>query len=155
MVQHRDKDSENILNSILQEFSPLKVKEPEDKEVIRSGYVYIAPQNYHLLVEEDHFALSIDAPVWYARPSIDILFESAAEAHGQKVIGIVLTGANEDGAKGLAAIKKRGGLAVVQEPKTAENPRMPEAAIAATAVDKILPLEEIGLFLTKIVSSDQ
>lgn len=154
LVQHRDENAGDTLGLLLQESSVLPVKEVDDKEEILSGRIYLAPSGYHLLIEGDHFALSTEAPVWYARPSIDILFESAAEAYGDKVIGVVLTGANEDGAQGLAAIKKRCGLAVVQDPKTAESPRMPEAAIAATTVDKILQLEEIGPFLKDYVENN-
>lgn len=156
VVQHREKGSdEDRLTWVLRQHGHLAVKEPEDKEVIRAGNVYLAPPDYHLLIEGDHFALSTEAPLWYARPSVDILFESAANAYGKNVIGIVLTGANEDGAQGLATIRKRGGLAIVQDPKTAESPKMPEAAIAATKVDQILPLEEIGPFLVNIVGSNK
>jgi two-component system chemotaxis response regulator CheB len=100
-----------------------------------------------LLVERGHLALSTDGPVNYARPSIDVLFESAADAYGHHAVGVVLTGANEDGAAGLALIKDRGGVAIVQDPRTAARRAMPDAAIAATEADAILPLEEIPLFL--------
>jgi two-component system chemotaxis response regulator CheB len=109
--------------------------------------VYIAPAGYHLLVDRGSFALSTDAKVCYARPSIDVLFESAAEAYKERVIGVVLTGASKDGSEGLARIKERGGLAVVQDPKGAEAPTMPEAAIAKVKVDRILPLPEIASYL--------
>lgn len=151
VIQHRDKKADESLNELLQKVSALPVEDVEDKYPIRPGRVYVAPADYHLLVEKGSFALSLDEPVQHARPSIDVGFESAAEVYGRGVIGVILTGANEDGAKGLAAIKRQGGLAIVQEPKTAESPRMPEAAIAATEVDKILPLEEIGPFLVGVV----
>jgi two-component system chemotaxis response regulator CheB len=109
--------------------------------------VFIAPPDYHLLVEGETFALSTEAPVAFSRPSIDVLFESAADAYGSTVIGIILTGANEDGAAGLAKIKRRGGVAVIQDPGGAMRRTMPDAAIAATAADAIIPLEEIGKFL--------
>jgi len=150
LVQHRGSGSDATLVAHLQKHSALPVAEPEDKEVIRRGQLYLAPADYHLLVEGGHFALSTEAPVWYARPSIDVLFESAAAAYGEAVIGVLLTGANQDGVQGLAAIKRSGGLAVVQDPKTAQVPEMAKAAIAAAAVDKILPLEEIGPFLADI-----
>jgi two-component system chemotaxis response regulator CheB len=129
----------------------LRVKRPvvdaEDKLAIERGKVYIAPPDYHLLVEHGSFALSVDERVQFARPSIDVLFESAAYAYGPGVIGIILTGANEDGAAGLATIKRRGGVALVQDPAGAVRRTMPEAAIAATVADAVLPLEEIGAFL--------
>jgi two-component system, chemotaxis family, protein-glutamate methylesterase/glutaminase len=129
----------------------LRVKRPvqdvEDKMPIERGHVYIAPPDYHLLVERGSFALSVDERVQYARPSIDVLFESASYAYGRGVIGIILTGANEDGAAGLALVKQRGGVAVIQDPADAAKRTMPDAAIAATSADAILPLEEIGKFI--------
>ena len=123
------------------------VQDVEDKMPIERCNVYIAPPDYHVLVERGSFALSIDERVQFARPSIDVLFESAAYAYGRGVIGIILTGANEDGAAGLALIKGRGGVAVIQDPRGAAKRTMPDAAIAATAADAILPLEEIGKFV--------
>jgi two-component system chemotaxis response regulator CheB len=107
----------------------------------------VAPPDYHVLVEDGHVALSTDAPVQFARPSIDVLFESAAAAYGERAIGIVLTGASADGAAGLARIKERGGVAIVQDPNTSVRRAMPDAAIAATVADAILPLAEIPKFL--------
>lgn len=147
VVQHRDKDADGTLRDLLQKASAMPVREVEDKEPIAAGTIYLAPPNYHLLVEPGHFALSTEASVSYARPSIDVLFESAAEAYGDRVIGIILTGANQDGAAGLAVLKQRGGLAVVQSPISAEARSMPDAALAAVAVDRILPLEAIGPFV--------
>ena len=123
------------------------VEDVDDKTAIEPRHVYLAPPDYHLLVERGSFALSVDERVQHARPSIDVLFESAAHTYGPAVIGIILTGANEDGAAGLAAIKDRGGVAVVQDPAGATRRTMPEAAIAATVADAILPLEEIGKFV--------
>ena len=150
VAQHRHKDSRDLV-ALLQRYSLLPVSEVEDKEEIRPGRVYLAPADYHLLIEASHFALSLEAPVEYARPSIDVLFESAAEAYAERVIGVILTGASQDGARGLAKIKVSGGLTVVQSPATAEGQVMPAAAIAATQVDQILPLSEIALFLTQSV----
>lgn len=145
VVQHRHKTSENTLIFFLQQHSALPLKEPEDKEVIVPGHIYLAPADYHLLVEPGSFALSTDAPVEYARPSIDVLFESAADAYAEKVIGIVLTGSNQDGAQGLAKIKAHGGLAVVQEPATAFSRSMPEAALAKLSVDAIAASHRVGI----------
>jgi two-component system chemotaxis response regulator CheB len=111
--------------------------------------VYLAPADYHLLVEKGEFQLSVDDQVRHSRPSIDVLFETAADAYGPNLIGIVLTGANEDGAAGARRIKKRGGLVIAQDPKTAEATQMPEAAIATGAVDQILRLEDIATFLAE------
>lgn len=127
----------------------MPVEEPEDKDPIAEGRVYLAPRDYHLLIEKGNFALSTEAPVYFARPSIDVLFESAAEAYREKVVGIILTGANGDGARGLARIKAAGGLTLVQEPATAQAPEMPQAAIAA-GIDRILPLHEIAPFLNNL-----
>ncbi len=147
VVQHRVAGSDESLVALLQAASALPVSEAEDRDPIRPGRVYVAPPGYHLLVDESRLALSTEGPVQYARPSIDVLFESAADACGAGVVGVVLTGTNADGARGLARIKERGGMAVVQDPATAERPQMPEAALGATLVDAILPLGEIGPFL--------
>nr|WP_228035487.1 chemotaxis protein CheB [Oculatella sp. LEGE 06141] len=166
IVQHRHKDSDDMMSLFLQEYVALPLKEVEDKDEIQPGQIYIAPADYHLLVDRDCFSLSTDPPVSYARPSIDVLFESAADAYAERVIGVVLTGANQDGAKGLAKVKARGGVAIVQDPRTSESTVMPEAAIAcvnrlaevqlapqrmgsrdrsdSVGVDWILPLPEIA-----------
>jgi two-component system chemotaxis response regulator CheB len=116
--------------------------------------VYVAPPDYHLLIERGSLALSVDERVQYARPSIDVLFESAAEAYGERVIGVILTGANEDGAAGLARIKQLGGVAVIQDPAGAERRTMPDAAIAATVGDAVLPLEAIGSFIYSVCAAE-
>jgi two-component system, chemotaxis family, protein-glutamate methylesterase/glutaminase len=148
VAQHRHPNS---VAHGLADLLHLRIKRPvqdvDDKMPIEPHNVYIAPPDYHLLVERGSFALSVDERVQYARPSIDVLFESAAYAYGPAVIGIILTGANEDGAAGLALVKDRGGVAVVQDPIEAARRTMPDAAIAATAADAILPLEEIGKFV--------
>ncbi|MGA9382651.1 MAG: chemotaxis protein CheB [Phormidium sp.] len=148
IAQHRHKSSDGELIACLQETSQLPVKEAEDKQPIIPGIVFLAPADYHLLVESGYFALSTDAPVTFARPSIDVLFESAADAYGEQVIGMILTGASSDGAKGLAKIQSHGGMAIVQKPATADCSVMPEAAIKAVKMPKILPLAEIAIFLT-------
>lgn len=152
IAQHRHKDSDDTLSTFLQTQCILPLKEAEDKEVIIPGRVYLAPADYHLLVEAGCFALSTEAPVSYARPSIDVLFESAAEAYGNKVIGVILTGSSHDGTQGIFRIKSYGGLAIVQEPSTAESPTMPKAAIASVAVDWILPLCDISPLLVNLCS---
>jgi len=129
----------------------LAVREAENMAPIRSGVVYFAPANYHLLIEDDRtFLLSVDEKVHFCRPAIDVLFESAVDVYGGGLIGIILTGANQDGTAGLKVIKKRGGLAIVQDPVTAEATVMPQNAIDNVAVDYILPLEEIAVQLQKI-----
>jgi two-component system chemotaxis response regulator CheB len=153
IVQHRGKGSESGLCEFLSQWSSVPVAEPEDKELLRRGYAYLAPRDYHLLIENRSFALSTDPPVGFARPSIDLLFESAANEYQERAIGVILTGANRDGARGLAAIQSRGGLALVEEPVSAACPEMPEAAIAQTKPDWILPLEEIAPRLHKLSES--
>jgi len=150
VVQHRRPNSDGFLAAHLNERSPLPVKEVDDKEPIRPGVVYLAPADYHVLIEEDGtFSLSVDERVRYSRPSIDVLFHSAADVYADKTIGVILTGANADGSEGLKHIKQRGGLAIVQDPATAEAECMPQEAINATRVDRILRLEDIGPFLVE------
>jgi two-component system chemotaxis response regulator CheB len=148
VAQHRSANSSRgALESLLQRHVARPVTEPHDKELIERGHVYIAPPDYHLLVDGGRFALSVEARVQYTRPSIDVLFESVADGYRERAIGIVLTGANNDGAAGLAAIKRNGGVAIVQDPQTASRRTMPDAALAASAADAVLPLEEIGPYL--------
>jgi two-component system chemotaxis response regulator CheB len=151
IVQHMDPESRDYLPEHLDQKSNISVKEAEEKEKITKGVAYIAPPNYHLLVEEDQtFSLSVDEWVNYSRPSIDVMFESAAEVYGRKLVGVVLTGANADGSAGLKKIKGAGGLAIVQDPATAHVDIMPKAAIAASKVDHVLPLEEIPKLFKKL-----
>jgi two-component system chemotaxis response regulator CheB len=147
IVQHRGADFVELLAPALQELTALPVREAEDKEPITPGCVYVAPADYHLLLDAGRFALSTDAKVLSARPSIDMLFESAADAYLDRVIAVVLTGASRDGAAGAARVKQKGGVVVVQDPATAEARLMPQAAIQACAVDRVLPLEGIAAFL--------
>jgi len=158
LVQHISAYSDNEWIKLLNKKSNLNIKEADEKEKIASGNVYIAPANYHLLIENDKtFSLTIDERVNFARPSIDVLFESAAEAYKNKLIGVVLTGSNNDGAKGLRRIKECGGMAIIQDPETAESPNMPASAIAAclsgrqaVQPDYIVSLEKIVQLLIKI-----
>ena len=148
VAQHRSADSSRgMLESLLQRHIGRPVSEPGDKDPIEPCHVYVAPADYHLLVDGGRFALSVEARVQFARPSIDVLFESVAEGYREKAIGIVLTGSNEDGAAGLAAIKRNGGVGIVQDPRQAEKRAMPDAAIAASVADAVLPLEGMGNFL--------
>jgi len=150
VVQHRHRASNEGLPAYLRRDTDLKVVDAEDKQPIESGTVYLAPANYHLLVERGVFSLSVDEAVAYSRPSIDVLFESAADAYGSGVAGVILTGANEDGARGAERIKKRGGFLVAQDPATAEAPQMPRAAIDRAKVDRVLPLDRIAPFLVEL-----
>lgn len=156
VVQHRSPAVDRSLAALLQEHTRLAVQEADDKQAISAGSVYLAPADYHLMIEERGvLALSTDAPVRSARPSIDVLFETAAEAYGPAVIGVLLTGASTDGAAGLAAIKRHGGRAIVQDPATAEASTMPAAGISATTVDYVLPLESIGTHLVGLVEGSR
>lgn len=146
VVQHRSEERDELA-ALLQQHSPLPVSEAEDKEPIAPGRVYLAPAGYHLLAEEGAFALSTEAPVLYARPSIDLLFESVAEAYGPRALAVVLTGNSGDGAKGGARIEARGGLVVVQDPRTAEAPAMPRAALEAVPAARVLQLPQLAAWL--------
>ena len=150
IVQHRSHEDSEGLAPLLAGNTQLPVIEVDDKEEIKEGRIYVCPANYHLMVDGSHFALSTDAPVLHARPSIDVFFESAAESFRGGVIGVLLTGMSEDGTAGLKRIKERGGFALVQDPAEAKGHIMPETAIASGAVDKILPLEEIAPFITAL-----
>ncbi|CAN5357430.1 chemotaxis protein CheB [soil metagenome] len=144
IVQHISPQSDSLWISILDRITALTVREAEEKDAIKPGFVYLAPPNYHLLVEKNRtFSLSADDKVNYARPSIDVLFESAADAYKHNLIGVILTGANHDGAKGLKAIQDYGGLVIVQDPQTAEAQMMPKAAIQLTKTNYVFSLQKI------------
>ena len=151
IVQHISPRSGNQWIDLLNHKSNMRIKEADEKEKIEPGIAYIAPPNYHLLVEKDKtFSLTVTERVNYARPSIDVLFESAADAYKSKLIGVILTGSNNDGTNGLKRIQECGGLTIVQDPQTAESPYMPASAIAALKPGYILPLEKIIELLIKI-----
>jgi two-component system chemotaxis response regulator CheB len=152
VVLHRHKDSDGMLLEMLQRECSIPASEPMDKESILPNHLYVAPPDYHLMVETTHFSLSIDEPVRFARPSVDVLFESAADAFGPSTIGIVLSGANRDGAEGAARIKARGGRLIVQDPETCEAPQMPEAVLAILNPDYILPPERISPLLVELAT---
>ncbi|XHX77401.1 MAG: chemotaxis protein CheB [Stenomitos frigidus ULC029] len=151
VVQHRHKESGSMMSRSMQQYIKLPMHEAEDKDELLPGHVYVAPTNYHLLVERGYLTLSVDEPVCFARPSIDVLFESAADVYTNRTIGVILTGANHDGVNGLARIKACGGLAIVQDPATAETRTMPQAAIDAIKVDAILPLSDIAPYLVNLL----
>ncbi|HEX9100757.1 MAG TPA: chemotaxis protein CheB, partial [Polyangia bacterium] len=134
IVQHRGTEWEaqpSQLAQLLQRHSVLPLIEASDKEPLVGGRVYLAPSDYHLLVDEGCLALSVDARVYQARPSVDVLFESAADVYREGVIGVLLSGASADGTAGAQRIKARGGTVVAQDPRSAESPIMPGAAISA------------------------
>lgn len=150
IVQHRSTESSEVMVRMLQSRSSLAISEASDKDVIEPGHVYIAPPDYHLLVEPGSLALSTDEVVHHSRPSIDVAFESAADAYRNRLVGVILTGANTDGSAGLKRIRDEGGVTVVQDPATAARPEMPSAAVAAVKGARILPLRKIAPFLVEI-----
>ena len=151
IVQHISSLSNGFMIQYLNSISSIRVKEAEEKETLSPGTVYFAPPNYHLMIEDDHtLSLTVEKKVNYARPSIDVLFESAVYTYGKDCIGVVLTGANSDGAYGLAQIKKAGGYTIVQSPETAYSDSMPRSAIEAAIPDLIMPIEEIAIVLRDI-----
>ena len=150
VVQHRGKDSDRLLSQLLQDATRLTVCEIEDKDILEPGKVHVAPANYHVLIERGYLSLSIDEPVRYSRPSIDVMLTSAGDTYGKEAIGVMLTGANDDGSRGLAHIASRGGKALIQSPKSAEIPIMPEAAVRAVPTAEVLPLPQLGKRLIEL-----
>ena len=151
IVVHLPRDRPSLLADIFARKCALKVQEAEDKEPVKSGTVYFAPNNYHLLLDRGpQLALSIDALVHHCRPSIDVLFESAADIYRNRLLGIILTGANEDGAQGLAAIHDWGGVTVVQDPGTAQSPQMVLSALKLRRPDYVLALTDIAAMLASL-----
>jgi two-component system chemotaxis response regulator CheB len=151
VVLHLPRDRPSLLVDIFQRKTLLKVREAQDKEPVEAGTVYFAPSDYHLLVDRGpQVALSVDDPVHHSRPSIDVLFESAADLYGKRLLGIILTGANEDGAQGLAAIHDAGGTTIVQEPASASSPQMVTAALKLRRPDHVLPLPAIAELLATL-----
>jgi len=150
IVQHRHRNSDALLARFLQEHTQLQVCEVEDKQPLKGGHVFVAPANYHMLVEQGHFSLSTEAPVRHSRPSIDVALTSAAVSYGHRAVGVVLTGANADGAEGLRRVADGGGMAVVQDPDTAEAATMPKAALKAVPTARVFELERIASFLAAL-----
>lgn len=147
LCQHRGRDDSDGLLEVLQRSSRLPLVEPADKDPIHPGRVYLAPADYHLLIDRRSFALTVDAPVNWARPSIDVLFESAAEAYRERLAALVLSGAGTDGARGLMRVKALGGSAAVQDPGTAQIAAMPAAALARVAGADVVPLDGIATYI--------
>lgn len=140
-----------ILDAFARPEAPFKIKEAEDKEELQPGYVYFAPPNYHLLVEEDKsLSLSVEEPVQYSRPSIDVLFNSAGIVFDENLCGILLTGSNSDGAEGLLDIRKRGGHTIIQDLTEAPFSEMPESAIKLCPDHQILEIDRIARFINNI-----
>ncbi|OQY39569.1 MAG: hypothetical protein B6226_01625 [Candidatus Cloacimonetes bacterium 4572_65] len=145
ITQHLHKSSDSFHLIFLDKKCNLIVKEAENFEPIKKGHVYFAPVDYHLLVESDKsFMLSYEEKVRYSRPSIDVMFESVSEVFQDELLGIVLTGANDDGTYGVKVIKENGGITIAQEPATSEFPAMPQFAIDSGYVDYVMSLEEIN-----------
>lgn len=151
IVVHLPPDKNSLMAEVLQAKCLIQVKEAEDKEIIKPGVIYIAPPNYHLLVEKNNYlSLSGDKHVLYSRPSIDVLFETAADAYTNNLIGIILTGANSDGSQGLNSIEKAGGKVIVQRPDLAYASAMPQAALKACPNALTLSLEQITEYIREI-----
>lgn len=154
IVVHLPPQGDSLLAGLLNERCQIQVKEAEDKEPIRAGIAYVAPPNYHLLVEPDFLlSLSLDEPILYSRPSIDVLFESAADAYGSNLMAILLTGASMDGSDGIRRVGQAGGLTYVQDPESAESPLMPSAALEAWPSAQALSLTNIASVLQKEIVS--
>jgi two-component system chemotaxis response regulator CheB len=153
IVQHRKAYESSRLSQLLKNQTSLEVCEPDDKQRIRVGMVYLAPADYHLLVNGCELSLSVEGPVSFARPSIDVLFESAAESSFDPVIGVLLTASSEDGAEGIAAINRAGGVTIVQHPEDAESDVAPRAAIVRSPVNHIVPLSDIPALLVALLST--
>ena len=154
LVQHRHKASDQLLSTLLQERTALEVCEIEDKMPLKQGRIYVAPPDYHTLVEPGHFSLSTEAPVRFSRPSIDLTFLTAADSYAHRTVGVVLTGANADGSVGLRRISDRGGLAIVQDPATAESVLMPTAALKAVPRARVMDLVEMTKFIASLPAGD-
>jgi two-component system chemotaxis response regulator CheB len=151
IVMHRNIASDSVLEEVLASRTNLKVVEAEEKEMISSGYIYIAPPDYHLLIENDHtISLDYSEKVNYSRPSIDVSFESAAEVYREKLACIILSGANADGTKGIMYAKRVGSKIIIQDPVEAIVPFMPEHAIAHASINNVLSIQGIISFLNAL-----
>lgn len=154
IIVHRKHDGESILESLLSTRTSMTVREVEDKESLMPGTIYVAPPDYHLLLEnETMFSLDSSEKIHFSRPSIDVTFQAVAEVFGASSVGVLLSGANADGAAGLENIKKAGGLTIVQHPETADMPFMPQQAINRNIVDNIIRAEELPNMLKQLLQS--
>jgi len=152
IIVHRKNDGESILTDLLSSRTKLVVKEIEDKETITGGTIYLAPADYHVLIEDEKmFSLDASEKIHHSRPSIDVSFESVAEVFGILAIGVLLSGANADGAEGLSRIKEANGFTIVQDPASAEVGYMPQQALEQMTPDKILKGDAIGNFIKALV----
>ena len=148
IVIHRKPDADSLLPELLSSRTSLKVKEVDEKEPIQAGTVYIAPSDYHLLVEQDYtFSLDYSEKINFSRPSIDATFQTAAEVYKEKLVCILLSGSNSDGVDGLKSVKTWGGIAAVQDPESAQVPYMPSQAVKHVKIDRILPIETMAEFI--------
>ncbi|QNK02699.1 chemotaxis protein CheB [Dyella telluris] len=148
---HTGSANVDLMCELLAKYATLPVEEARERAPMRGGVIHVAPSGYHLLVETSRrFALSVDQRVSFARPSIDVLFESAAEAWREALVGVVLTGANSDGARGLLKVRQGGGVAIVQDPADAESPTMPTVALELAGADHCLPLADIAPLLNRL-----
>src|SRR5687768_1797079 len=152
VVQHRHRDSDSMLGRYVVRHTHLRVCDIEDKTPVEPGRLYVAPPDYHTLVEQGHLSLSTEAPVRHSRPSIDVMLMSAADAYGHRTVGVILTGANADGAIGLRRVADVGGLPIVQDPATAEVSAMPGAALRTVPLARVFPLARIGEYLAELPS---
>jgi two-component system, chemotaxis family, protein-glutamate methylesterase/glutaminase len=155
IVQHLDPRYESHLADILSRRGPLPVVQAAEGDAVRKGRILVAPAGYHMLVENDQIKLATTELVHFVRPSVDLLFESAAAAYGKRVVGVILTGGGVDGALGIRAVKERGGLTIAQDPTSAESTGMPSSAISTGDVDLVLPLDEIGAAIAKTVFGEE
>jgi two-component system chemotaxis response regulator CheB len=153
VVQHLARRSTSVLARLLQRSSALPVHEARGGEAVAPGVVYVAPPDHHLIVSGERLGLTDAAPVLFSRPSIDVLFTSVAQAFGDRVVGVILSGAGRDGARGLRAIQDHGGTTIVQDPKDAAVERLPLAALAEDHIDQVLPLHAIGVAITLMVKA--
>lgn len=145
VAQHRDDDSDDeLLPRLLNRYTALRVADADDKAALEAGKILLAPPGYHVLVADGCVELNVDEPVQFSRPSIDVLFETAADAYGRGTLGVLLTGSNADGAAGLLEIARRGGRTIVQDPATAERAEMPRAALEVMTPDVVAGLDEIA-----------
>jgi two-component system chemotaxis response regulator CheB len=151
IVVHRKQGTDSLLTDLLAYRTDLKVKEADEKEKILEGHIYIAPSDYHLLVEKDFtFSLDYSEKVNYSRPSIDVTFQTASDAYGDSLVSLLLSGSNADGANGTITVLKNGGIALVQDPETAQVSYMPEQAIAKANVSKVLKIEEMANYINSL-----
>jgi two-component system chemotaxis response regulator CheB len=156
VVLHLPREGPSLLVDIFSPRCSLPVREVRDKEPVSGGTIYVAAPDYHLLLDEGpRLALSVDDPVNYSRPSIDVLFESAADVYGDRLMGIILSGGNDDGAAGLRSVQRNGGIAVVQDPASAQVPVMPAAALKCCQPDYVLALDQIAILMQSLARGEK